>query len=223
VWQAWALMEKQLGQPERARQLFERGTQADPSHAPVWQAWALMEKQLGQPERARQLFERGTQADPSNAPTWQAWALMEKQLGQPERARQLFERGTQADPSHAPTWQAWALMEKQLGQPERARQLLDKSLLVVHDVDGRANLLCTRGRVLDALGHKDEAEKDFREALRLFEREYHNHYFHAIFLESNDRKKEAIQHYQRAAQLRPREEWMKKDIEKRLKKLNSSG
>ncbi len=78
------------GKFNEARQLFEQGTRADPTHAPTYQAWALMEQKLGHTERARQLFEQGTRADPTHAPTYQAWALME--LGHdPNRCLQILE------------------------------------------------------------------------------------------------------------------------------------
>lgn len=85
-------MEAREGDSEKARQLFKKGTSADPKHAPVWQAWALMEAREGKVEKARQLFEKGTSADPKNAHLWQAWALMEAREGDAERARQIFER-----------------------------------------------------------------------------------------------------------------------------------
>ncbi len=117
---------KRVGDFAAARELFQKGTQADPSHAPVWQAWALMEKERGNIDKARELFQKGTQADPSHAPVWQAWALMEKERGNIDKARELFQKGTQADPTNAPTWQAWALMEKERGNIDKARELFQK-------------------------------------------------------------------------------------------------
>jgi hypothetical protein len=133
IWQAWALMEKDQGNPGdvgtkySARWLFRKGTEADPGHVSTWQAWAMMEKDqrnpgdVGTKYSARWLFRKGTEADPGNAPTWQAWALMEKDQGNTGdveteySARWLFRKGTEADPGHAPVWQAWAMMEKDQG------------------------------------------------------------------------------------------------------------
>ncbi len=113
----------QQGKFKEARQLFEQGTLADPTNAPVWQAWALMEQESGNIERARQLFEKGLQADSNNGPTYQAWAILEHKKGNVERARQLFEQGLRVDPKNAPTYHAWAIMEQENGNIERARQL----------------------------------------------------------------------------------------------------
>ena len=55
----WAILEKQAGNIDKARSLFEKGTQADPKHAPSWQAWALMERDQGNIDKARSLFETG--------------------------------------------------------------------------------------------------------------------------------------------------------------------
>ncbi|MEJ5241091.1 MAG: tetratricopeptide repeat protein, partial [Anaerolineales bacterium] len=212
-------MESRLGDIERARQLFEQGTRANPTDAAVWQAWALMESRLGDIERARQLFEQGTRANPTDAAVWQAWALMESRLGNIERARRLFEQGTRANPSDAATWQAWALMELQLNSPNQALQILERGLRKVMDAEGRASLYCLQGSAYARLEKFREAEESFEQAIRLNPQEARNHYFFALqVLEPLGRRKEAIEHYQRALQLRPRPEDRRK-IEKALSRL----
>ncbi|MGC8960072.1 MAG: tetratricopeptide repeat protein, partial [Chloroflexia bacterium] len=94
VFQAWALLEKDQGNVERARELFQRAA-ADPKHAPVFQAWALLEKDQGNVERARELFQQAAQADPKHAPVFQAWALLEAQQGRPQATRRILEDGLQ--------------------------------------------------------------------------------------------------------------------------------
>ncbi|MDQ7028567.1 MAG: tetratricopeptide repeat protein [Ardenticatenia bacterium] len=116
-----------LGEVERARELFARGVEADPSDAAVWQAWALMEARLGEVERARELFARGVEADPGHAPVWQAWALMEARLGE-VGGRGSCSRAGGGDPGHAPVWRAWALMEARLREVERARELFARGV-----------------------------------------------------------------------------------------------
>eukprot|EP00171_Calliarthron_tuberculosum_P006864 IDg6864t1 len=86
--QMWALSCEQLGDEKRrtgpithARELFERASHADPSHAPVWHAWATMERRERNFARARALFDAGVRADPYSAPMLRAWAEMELELG----------------------------------------------------------------------------------------------------------------------------------------------
>lgn len=37
--QAWALLERDAGKLDEARQLFEAGSRADPHHLYIWQVW----------------------------------------------------------------------------------------------------------------------------------------------------------------------------------------
>ncbi len=178
--QAWALLEKEQGQIDRARQLFARAAEADPKHAPTLQAWALLEKEQGQIDRARQLFARAAEADPKHAPTLQAWALLEKEQGQIDRARQLFARAAEADPKNAPTLQAWALLEAQQGNLSEAIRILEDGLQRVHDRRGRALLLSTLGSRLARQNDLLQAEKYFQQALELDERNPLTHYHFAV-------------------------------------------
>ncbi|MEA3345823.1 MAG: tetratricopeptide repeat protein, partial [Chloroflexota bacterium] len=93
-WQAWALMEKELGNHDEARRLFEQGIKADPTDAPTWQAWALMERELGKYDKAWRLFERASRAAPGNSYIWQNWAMMELRRD-PKRASDLLNRALQ--------------------------------------------------------------------------------------------------------------------------------
>ena len=126
--QAYALLEKEQGDYEKARALFERSIRADPTHAPSYQTYALMEKEQGDYKKARALFERAIKADPTHAPSYQAYALMEKEQGDYKKARALFERAIKADPTHTPSYQAYALMEKEQGDYKNARSLFRRAI-----------------------------------------------------------------------------------------------
>ena len=52
-------MERDDGNVPKARELFEKGSKADPSDAPTWQAWALMERDEGNVPKARELLKEG--------------------------------------------------------------------------------------------------------------------------------------------------------------------
>ena len=122
-------MEEKAGDVNRARELFEKGVEADPKHAPVWQAWALMEEKAGDVNRARELFEKGVEADPKSAPTWQAWARLETQcdnigdLDKEFTGRWLFKKATEVDPNDPLCWTEWADLEKKQGSWAQAEQL----------------------------------------------------------------------------------------------------
>ena len=56
--QELALMEKEAGNLEQAREYFERGTRYAPRSAALWQAWALLEAHAEDTDKARELFEK---------------------------------------------------------------------------------------------------------------------------------------------------------------------
>ena len=55
--QAWALLEQENGNSEKARELLEKGSQMDPWHIPIWQAWGVLEFRAGNIDTARALFQ----------------------------------------------------------------------------------------------------------------------------------------------------------------------
>ena len=97
TWQAWALMEAQLGRVDEARRLLQKGAWEGVGEkyvARIWQAWALLELRAatGEAEQARaartsrRYFGHAIEADPYSVPTYIAWAMMEERLGDGRRA-----------------------------------------------------------------------------------------------------------------------------------------
>ena len=213
-------MEKEQGNIERARELFQRGTEADPTHGAVWQAWALMENGQGDIERSRELFQRGTEANPTHAPVWQAWALMEKKQGNIERARKLFEKGRKANPMDILLWLASARLELEESDALRTLELLDEAMKTIRVPYEQAQLLVISGRALASLHCLEDAEETFREALQLQENSTHCHYFFAAcVLEPQGRLDEARSHYHRALELAPRNPKERENLERALNRL----
>ena len=97
AYQAWAILEKEEGNINEARELFQKAAEADPEHAPVWLAWAIMEKEEGNISKARELFQKAAEADSLCAPAWHAWAILEKELGNISKARELFQKAAEED------------------------------------------------------------------------------------------------------------------------------
>ncbi|CAM9338272.1 unnamed protein product [Sphacelaria rigidula] len=128
VWQAYALLLKDMGDLAGARALFERGTIQAPKHCPTWQAWGMMEWQLGNVQRARELFQDGVWQSPKGpfvVRILQARAILEASEGNFDDARKYFGFALARDPYSMPSMVAWALMEEKLGDIGRARQLYE--------------------------------------------------------------------------------------------------
>ena len=114
------------GAAARARELFARSVELDPTHAAAYHAWAVFERSKGRFAKARRLFRECRRADPTRAATSQAWALLEVDDRNFTEARKLFADAVDADGSHAPSWQAWANMERRLGNLGKAERLFRK-------------------------------------------------------------------------------------------------
>jgi tetratricopeptide (TPR) repeat protein len=125
------LLEQKDGKLDKARELFQKGSEADPSHAPTWQAWALLEQKDGKLDKARELFQKGSEADPSDAPIWQAWALLEQKDGKLDKARGYFQKAVKFERkrnNQAKTLYSWAALEQSAGQYAEAIRLLRDAL-----------------------------------------------------------------------------------------------
>ena len=160
-------MEQKQGNIEQARELFQRGTQADPTSAPTWQAWALMEQQQGNIERARELFQRGTQADPTSAPTWQAWALMELQTD-PACALVLLDQALQTVHARRERAALNCTRGRALARLQRfseAEEAIQESLRL--DERNSHTHYFYASEVLEPQGRPDEACGHYRRALEL--------------------------------------------------------
>ncbi|MEW5298917.1 MAG: hypothetical protein WDW36_001987 [Sanguina aurantia] len=128
LWQAWAVLEANQGDPTAVRYLFKKALQANSRSRYVYLAWAMWERRLGNPDTAVALLKRGQSLNPTDPAIYQAWAIVERERGSIERARRLFEMGLKADPSHIPLWQAWGVMEADYGDTDYARELFQQGV-----------------------------------------------------------------------------------------------
>ena len=129
----WAILEKQAGNIDKARSLFEKGTQADPKHAPSWQAWALMERDQGNIDKARSLFKRATDENPNEIIYRGSWLTFEEQQNQTECLRNFHQHMTVLFPHEVKSWQAWATFERTQSNPDHARDLYQKATKINPD------------------------------------------------------------------------------------------
>lgn len=129
LWQAWAVLEANQGDPTAVRYLFKKALKANPKSRYVHLAWALWERKCGNLVTCKELLQRGSELNPTDAALYQARALLEwHEHNNAEKARALFAAGLRADPGHVPLWQAWGCMESQLGEVDHARRLFQKGV-----------------------------------------------------------------------------------------------
>lgn len=87
----WARLEEEHGDPALAEQLFSRGAEVDPDHAPLHNARAAAAERRGQMHMARQVYS-GACTRGACAALLHGWGQLELRDGKHARASALFER-----------------------------------------------------------------------------------------------------------------------------------
>jgi crooked neck len=87
-------LELQLREFDRARKLYEKYLEWNPSHCYAWNKFAELEKMLGDADRARGIYEIAVNQPLLDMPEvlWKGYIDFEVSEGQWEKARDLYER-----------------------------------------------------------------------------------------------------------------------------------
>ncbi|RXW11597.1 hypothetical protein EST38_g14258, partial [Candolleomyces aberdarensis] len=107
-------LEIELREFDRARTLYEKYLEFDPSNSPAWIKYAELEAQLQDFSRARAIFELGVSQSPLSMPEilWKAYIDFEIEEGEREGARALYERLI-ALSGHVKVWISYATFESE--------------------------------------------------------------------------------------------------------------
>lgn len=116
------------GNLSRARPLFRRALELEPSSAFVLQAWGVAEARRGSKRQARSLLQRATEADPGCRAAWHAWGKLEDEAGNAEVARGLYQRVLELAPGSVPTLSALGCLERRAGDLAAAERHLSAAL-----------------------------------------------------------------------------------------------
>ncbi|KAK7348066.1 hypothetical protein VNO80_22615 [Phaseolus coccineus] len=128
IWQCWAVLEMQMGNIRRARELFDAATVADKKHVAAWHGWAVLELKQGNIKKARSLLGKGLQYGGQNEYIYQTLALLEARAKRYQQARYLFNQATKCNPNSCASWLSWAQMEVEQENYRAARKLFEKAV-----------------------------------------------------------------------------------------------
>ncbi|KAF9052038.1 pre-mRNA-splicing factor CLF1 [Panaeolus papilionaceus] len=105
-------LEIELREFDRARTLYEKYLEFDPSNSSAWIKFAELEAQLQDFPRTRGIFELGVSQSPLSMPEilWKAYIDFEIEEGERETARSLYERLISLS-GHVKVWISYALFE----------------------------------------------------------------------------------------------------------------
>ncbi|KAL5700281.1 hypothetical protein ACHQM5_025745 [Ranunculus cassubicifolius] len=128
IWQCWAVLENNMGNIRKARELFDAATVADKRHIAAWHGWAVLELKQGNVNKARSLLAKGLKYCGGNEYVYQTLALLEAKANRIDQARYLFKQATKCNPKSCASWLAWAQLEMQQENNFSAKQLFQKAV-----------------------------------------------------------------------------------------------
>lgn len=217
----WALLTRagvlmSLKRQEEALALVEKALAKDPSSLYALTRRASMKMMMGHPEAALADYDRAIACPDAGAVVYHDRALLLHGMGRMDEARASCSRALDLQPSYPPALTLMALFECQEGRYEAALKKLDRSLEQDQTQHDAWN---TRGMVLCELGRFEEAETSFKRALMLVKdvpmilinlgRAY----------EKAGRRKEAVEIYRKALELKNLESHLTQDCLARIRLL----
>ncbi|KAJ5482199.1 hypothetical protein N7475_001011 [Penicillium sp. IBT 31633x] len=124
---AWELEQKEF---RRARSIFERALDVDPTSVVLWIRYIEAEMKNRNINHARNLLDRAVTILPRIDKLWYKYVYMEETLGNIPGTRQVFERWMSWEPDEG-AWSAYIKLEKRYSEFERARSIFQR-FTVVH-------------------------------------------------------------------------------------------
>ncbi|OTB19569.1 hypothetical protein K445DRAFT_18119 [Daldinia sp. EC12] len=123
---AWELEQKEF---KRARSIFERALDVDPTSVVLWIRYIEAEMKNRNINHARNLLDRAVTILPRVDKLWYKYVYMEEMLGNIPGTRQVFERWMAWEPDEA-AWSAYIKLEKRYGEYQRAREIFERFTIV---------------------------------------------------------------------------------------------
>jgi len=123
---AWELEQKEY---RRARSVFERALDVDPTIVQLWVRYIEAEMKERNINHARNVLDRAVTILPRVDKLWYKYVYMEEMLGNIAGTRAVFERWMSWEPDEA-AWGAYIKLEKRYGEYERARNVFERFTIV---------------------------------------------------------------------------------------------
>ena len=124
-WFRYAQFELEQREYRRARSIFERALDVDPTDVRLWLRYIDAETRHRNIQHSRNLFDRAVKILPRADRLWYRWIFQEEMLGNVGGTREIFERWMAWEPDEA-AWSAYIKFEKRYGEIERASELFKR-------------------------------------------------------------------------------------------------
>lgn len=128
-WMRYAVWELEQKEYRRARSVFERALDVDPTYVQLWVRYVESEMKERNINHARNLLDRAVTILPRVDKLWYKYVYMEEMLGNIAGTRAVFERWMSWEPDEA-AWSAYIKLEKRYGEFDRARNIFERFTIV---------------------------------------------------------------------------------------------
>ncbi|KAI7509063.1 Pre-mRNA-splicing factor [Hortaea werneckii] len=128
-WFRYAQWELEQKEYRRARSVFERALDVDPTIVQLWVRYIESEMKERNINHARNLLDRAVTILPRVDKLWYKYVYMEEMLGNIAGTRAVFERWMSWEPDEA-AWGAYIKLEKRYGEYDRARGVFERFTIV---------------------------------------------------------------------------------------------
>ncbi|KAK3651238.1 NineTeen Complex (NTC) component [Elasticomyces elasticus] len=128
-WMRYAAWELEQKEYRRARSVFERALDCEPTNVQLWVRYVEAEMKERNINHARNVLDRAVTIMPRVDKLWYKYVYMEEMLGNIAGTRAVFERWMSWEPDEA-AWNAYIKLEKRYGEYERARSIFERFTIV---------------------------------------------------------------------------------------------
>jgi len=128
VWMKSAIVEREMGNASKEKELLEGGLQRFPEFHKLWLMLGQLEERVGQSDVAREVYERALRKCPHSTPLWLSAAALEERVGGLSKARAVLTKARLKNPHNAELWLAAIRAEAHAGNKKEAESLMAKAL-----------------------------------------------------------------------------------------------
>eukprot|EP00191_Tetraselmis_sp_GSL018_P019287 CAMPEP_0177592198 /NCGR_PEP_ID=MMETSP0419_2-20121207/8425_1 /TAXON_ID=582737 /ORGANISM="Tetraselmis sp., Strain GSL018" /LENGTH=893 /DNA_ID=CAMNT_0019083035 /DNA_START=192 /DNA_END=2870 /DNA_ORIENTATION=- len=128
VWMKSAIVEREIGSPEKERAILQEGLGKFPDAWKLWIMLGQLEERVGNTAAARSAYARGRGQCIHCVPLWMAAARLEEKAGTVGKARATLEQARLKNPKNEELWLAAVQTEQRCGNAKAAEVLLAKAL-----------------------------------------------------------------------------------------------
>jgi tetratricopeptide (TPR) repeat protein len=198
----WTILGQVLsdqGKIKEAEEAYQRASEVGPEDISLLRSFAEFLAQQGRLEEAEATLQRAIDIRPEDPSLWRSFGDVASQQNRLEESKAAYREAVSLDPSDPRAWMSLGDILDRQEQTDEAEAAYRQALDLSPKNDGLLHLL---GRKMELHGRLEDAESVYRHSLALEERATTRHDLGAV-LEMRGQLQEALEEYQKAAEMQP--------------------